>query len=96
MFEVRDGKEVLVVFEEEEVDLVILDIMLLEFDGWFVCWRIWKMFEVFIIMLMVCVDEDDMLFGFEFGVDDYVMKLYSLLILLVRVKRLLESRKVIK
>ena len=34
MFEARDGKEALVVFEEEEVDLVILDIMLPELDGW--------------------------------------------------------------
>ena len=75
MFEARDGKEALVVFEEEEeVDLVILDIMLPELDGWSVCRRIRKTSEVPIIMLTARVDEDDTLLGFELGADDYVTK----------------------
>ena len=96
MFEARDGKEALVVFEEEEVDLVILDIMLPELDGWSVCRRIRKTSEVPIIMLTARVDEDDTLLGFELGADDYVTKPYSPPILLARAKRLLESRKVTK
>lgn len=62
MFEARDGKEALVVFEEEEVDLVILDIMLPELDGWSVCRRIRKTSEVPIIMLTARVDEDEIYF----------------------------------
>lgn len=77
VFEARDGKEALVVFEEEEVDLVILDIMLPELDGWSVCRRIRKTSEVPIIMLTARVDEDDTLLGFELGADDYVTKPYS-------------------
>ncbi|AIY75258.1 DNA-binding response regulator [Bacillus anthracis] len=96
VFEARDGKEALVVFEEEEVDLVILDIMLPELDGWSVCRRIRKTSEVPIIMLTARVDEDDTLLGFELGADDYVTKPYSPPILLARAKRLLESRKVTK
>ena len=97
MFEARDGKEALVVFEEEEeVDLVILDIMLPELDGWSVCRRIRKTSEVPIIMLTARVDEDDTLLGFELGADDYVTKPYSPPILLARAKRLLESRKASK
>lgn len=96
MFEARTGKEALVVFEEEEVDLVILDIMLPELDGWSVCRRIRKTSEVPIIMLTARVDEDDTLLGFELGADDYVTKPYSPPILLARAKRLLESRKVTK
>lgn len=96
VFEARDGKEALVVFEEEEVDLVILDIMLPELDGWSVCRRIRKTSEMPIIMLTARVDEDDTLLGFELGANDYVTKPYSPPILLARAKRLLESRKVTK
>ena len=96
VLEARDGKEALVLFEEEEVDLVILDIMLPELDGWSVCRRIRKTSQVPIIMLTARVDEDDTLLGFELGADDYVTKPYSPPILLARAKRLLESRKAMK
>ncbi|MFB5251358.1 response regulator transcription factor [Bacillus mycoides] len=96
VLEARDGKEALALFEEEEVDLVILDIMLPELDGWSVCRRIRKTSQVPIIMLTARVDEDDTLLGFELGADDYVTKPYSPPILLARAKRLLESRKALK
>ncbi|MDZ5605702.1 response regulator transcription factor [Bacillus pseudomycoides] len=92
VLEARDGKEALVLFEEEEVHLVILDIMLPELDGWSVCRRVRKTSQVPIIMLTARVDEDDTLLGFELGADDYVTKPYSPPILLARAKRLLESR----
>ncbi|MEK4709322.1 response regulator transcription factor [Bacillus sp. FSL R10-2780] len=96
VLEARDGKEALALFKEEEVDLVILDIMLPELDGWSVCRRIRKTSQVPIIMLTARVDEDDTLLGFELGADDYVTKPYSPPILLARAKRLLESRKALK
>ncbi len=92
ILEAIDGKEALSIFEEYEVHLIILDIMLPELDGWAVCRRIRKKSNVPIIMLTAQVDEDDTLLGFELGADDYVTKPYSPPILLARAKRLMESR----
>lgn len=92
VLEAIDGKEALSIFEEHEVHLIILDIMLPELDGWAVCRRIRKKSNVPIIMLTARVDEDDTLLGFELGADDYVTKPYSPPILLARAKRLIESR----
>lgn len=94
VLEAGDGKEALSLFQEREVHLIILDIMLPELDGWSVCRRIRKSSNVPIIMLTARVDEDDTLLGFELGADDYVTKPYSPPILLARAKRLLESRAV--
>ncbi len=94
VLEAGDGKEALSLFQEREVHLIILDIMLPELDGWSVCLRIRKSSNVPIIMLTARVDEDDTLLGFELGADDYVAKPYSPPILLARAKRLLDSRVV--
>lgn len=92
VLEARDGREALSLFEEKEVHLVILDIMLPALDGWSVFRRIRKMSQFPIIMLTARVDEDDTLLGFELGADNYVTKPYSPPILLARVKQLIESR----
>lgn len=92
VLEAVNGNEALAKFEEHEVDLIILDIMLPELDGWSVCRRIRKSSNVSIIMLTARADEDDTLLGFELGADDYVTKPYSPPILLARVKRLINSR----
>ncbi|WP_099159069.1 response regulator transcription factor [Virgibacillus ndiopensis] len=92
VLEAVDGNEALAKFEEQEVHLIILDIMLPELDGWSVCRRIRKTSNVPIIMLTARADEDDTLMGFELGADDYVTKPYSPPILLARVKRLMDSR----
>ncbi|PZM61894.1 response regulator transcription factor [Paenibacillus dendritiformis] len=94
VLEASDGKQALSLFHEHEVDLIILDIMLPELDGWSVCQRIRKASNVPIIMLTARADEDDTLLGFELGADDYVTKPYSPPILLARAKRLLESRHI--
>lgn len=94
VLEADEGKKALVLFQDHEVDLIILDIMLPELDGWSVCKRIRKVSNVPIIMLTARSDEDDTLMGFELGADDYVTKPYSPPILLARVKRLLESRQI--
>lgn len=93
VLEADDGKKALALFQEHELDLIILDIMLPELDGWSVCKRIRKVSNVPIIMLTARSDEDDTLMGFELGADDYVTKPYSPAILLARAKRLLESRQ---
>ncbi|WP_242280902.1 response regulator transcription factor [Bacillus cereus group sp. BfR-BA-01347] len=92
VLEATDGKEALAIFEEHEVHLIILDIMLPELDDWSVCQRIRKTSDVSIIMLTARVEEDDTLYGFELRADDYVTKPYSPPILLARAKRLIERR----
>ena len=92
VLEAVDGKDALTLFENHEVHLIILDIMLPKLDGWSVCRRIRKTSNVPIMMLTARVDEDDTLLGFELGADDYVTKPYSPPVLLARAKRLIESR----
>ncbi|QHW34579.1 response regulator transcription factor [Paenibacillus rhizovicinus] len=92
VLEAADGKTALDLFQKHDADLIVLDIMLPELDGWSVCRRIRKSSDVPIIMLTARVDEDDTLLGFELGADDYVTKPYSPPVLLARAKRLLESR----
>ncbi|WNS43086.1 response regulator transcription factor [Paenibacillus sp. MMS20-IR301] len=93
ILEAGDGKQALALFQEHEVDLVVLDIMLPEVDGWSVCRRIRKTSSVPVLMLTSRSDEDDTLLGFELGADDYVVKPCSPPILLARVKRLLEGQQ---
>jgi len=92
VLEAGDGRQALGLFHEHEVDLVILDIMLPELDGWSVCRRIRKASGVPVLMLTARAEEDDTLLGFELGADDYVIKPCSPPILLARCKRLLEHR----
>jgi DNA-binding response OmpR family regulator len=93
VLEASDGKQALSLFQEHEVHLIILDIMLPELDGWAVCRRVRKSSDVPIIILTARSDEDDTLLGFELGADDYVTKPYNPPILLARAKRLLETRQ---
>ncbi|WP_028609143.1 response regulator transcription factor [Paenibacillus harenae] len=94
VLEACDGRQALELFQEHDVHLVILDVMLPEMDGWSVCRRIRKVSDVPILMLTARSDEDDTLLGFELGADDYVVKPCSPPILLARCKRLLENRPI--
>ncbi|MEG0383419.1 MAG: response regulator transcription factor [Solibacillus sp.] len=93
VLEAKDGEEALELFQEKELSLIILDIMLPKLDGWSICRRIRKTSNVPIIMLTARTDEDDTLLGFELGADDYVTKPYNPLVLLARAKRLLRQRE---
>lgn len=87
----EDGQETLTVFEDNtDVDLILLDIMMPEIDGWTVCREIRKTSDVPIIMLTARSQEFDELMGFEAGADDYVTKPFSLSVLLLRIKTLLK------
>ncbi|MDU7476544.1 MAG: response regulator transcription factor [Paenibacillus macerans] len=94
VLEAGDGKEALALFGQHEVQLIILDIMLPELDGWAVCRRVRKVSDVPVIMLTARSDEDDTLLGFELGADDYVVKPCSPPVLLARAKRFLEPRHI--
>ncbi|EEL49909.1 MULTISPECIES: response regulator transcription factor [Bacillus cereus group] len=90
VIEAEDGKQALELFAEHTIDLIMLDIMLPEIDGWSVCRRIRKESEVPIIMLTARSDEDDTLLGFELGADEYVTKPFSPKVLVARAKTLLK------
>ncbi len=85
-----DGYEGWSLFEEGNFDLVILDVMMPEMDGWSVCKRIRKISDVPIIMLTARSEEDDKLMGFELKADEYVTKPFSPKVLVARAKMLLK------
>jgi two-component system, OmpR family, response regulator len=74
----RDGEEALERFEQNDVDLVILDIMLPKLDGLEVCRRLRARSAVPIIMLTARDDELDKVVGLELGADDYITKPFSI------------------
>ena len=88
-----DGYEGWITFEEGNYDLVILDVMMPEMDGWSVCKRIRKISDVPVIMLTARGEEDDKLMGFELKADDYVTKPFSPKVLVARAKMLLNRTR---
>ena len=88
--EASDGLEALEKIEKGDFDCVILDIMMPKLDGFSACKQIKKIKQVPVIMLSARQEEYDKLFGFELGVDDYVVKPFSPKELMARVKVILE------
>lgn len=89
IIEAEDGKKAMEIFNAEEIDLIVLDIMMPEYDGWTVCREIRKTSKTPIIMLTARSEESDELFGFELGADEYITKPFSPKVLVARVKALL-------
>jgi len=88
--EAEDGeKAVDIFFEQGDIALIILDVMMPKMDGWQVCREIRRHSEVPIIMLTAKSDEKDELQGFELGVDEYISKPFSPKILMARVEAIL-------
>jgi DNA-binding response OmpR family regulator len=92
--EAKDGKEALELFEKNEYDLVILDVMMPKVDGWTVCREIRRSSKVPVIMLTARGEEYDKLFGFELGIDDYMVKPFSPKELLARIKAIIRRSTV--
>ena len=90
VLEASNGEEAMEVFyEEKNIDLLILDVMMPKMDGWEVWREIRKTSKVPIIMLTAKADERDELLGFELGVDEYITKPFSPKILVARVEAIL-------
>lgn len=87
--EASDGVEALNLFKQSQYSLIVLDIMMPGMDGWSVCREIRKTSQVPIIMLTARGEEYDKLFGFELGVDDYIVKPFSPKELLARMKAII-------
>ena len=84
-----EGKKAMQIARNDRPDLVILDLMLPEMDGWDVCRALRKESDVPIIMLTARVEESDKLIGLELGADDYVTKPFSPRELVARVRSVL-------
>ncbi len=84
-----DGEEAIGVVAVEQPNLVLLDIVLEEQDGYQICRRVREFSDVPIIMLTARVTEADMLAGFDAGADDYITKPFSSKELLARVRAVL-------
>ena len=92
ILEAGDGEEALKVFEENsnKISLILLDVMMPKLDGWSVLRQIRQTSKVPIMMLTARGEEQDELFGFELGVDEYISKPFSPKILVARVEAILK------
>ncbi len=87
VLEAENGEQAVdIFFEQKDISLIILDVMMPKMDGWQVCREIRKFSKVPIIMLTAKSDEKDELLGFELGVDEYISKPFSPKILVARVE----------
>ena len=90
VLEAADGMEARDYFyEDKDIALIILDVMMPKMDGWQVCREIRMHSKVPIIMLTARSEERDELQGFELGVDEYISKPFSPKILVARVEAIL-------
>ncbi|MDP3064346.1 MAG: response regulator transcription factor, partial [Chloroflexota bacterium] len=87
--EAGTGPQALEAFKKERPDLVVLDLMLPEMDGYEVCRRLRRESDVPVIMLTARDDDTDKLIGLELGADDYVTKPFSPRELVARVRAVL-------
>lgn len=90
VIEASDGEEAVdVFFEQKDIALIILDVMMPKMDGWETLKTIRKYSQVPIIMLTARGEERDELQGFDLGVDEYISKPFSPKILVARVEAIL-------
>ena len=90
VIEAENGEQAVdIFFEEKEIALILLDVMMPKMDGWQVTREIRQFSNVPIIMLTARADERDELLGFDLGVDEYISKPFSPKILVARVNAVL-------
>ncbi len=89
----EDGMDAVAKVREQDFDIIIMDIMMPKLDGYSACKEIRKIKQIPVIMLSARGEEYDKLFGFELGVDDYVVKPFSPKELMARVKAVMNRVK---
>ena len=92
ILEAEDGEKALEIYEENrnKIKLILLDVMMPKLDGWSVLRKIRQDSNLPVIMLTARGEEQDELFGFELGVDEYISKPFSPKILVARVEAILK------
>ena len=96
ILEAGDGEEALQVYNcyKNKIDLIILDVMMPKLDGWSVLRQIRQNDKkVAVVMITARSEEQDELFGFELGVDEYITKPFSPKLMVARVEALLRRSK---
>jgi DNA-binding response OmpR family regulator len=89
VFTAENGRDALVIFDRENISLVILDLMMPEISGEEVCAAIRKKSRIPVIMLTAKADESNIVGGFGLGADDYITKPFGLMELYARVDAVL-------
>ena len=92
--EAENGMEAVEMVKSEDFDLIVMDIMMPKLDGFSTCKEIKKYKTIPVIMLSARGEEYDKLFGFELGIDDYVVKPFSPKELMARIKAVLKRNNV--
>lgn len=93
VFEAKTGNDAIDFIESRDFDIILLDIMLPETDGFSVLRQIRRNKETPVIMITARSDEDDKLMGYELGADDYVTKPFSPRVLLAKSQALIKRSK---
>ncbi len=93
VIEAADGMEAVKICREKEFDIVIMDIMMPELDGFSACKEIRKSRKIPVLMLSARGEEYDKIHGFELGIDDYVVKPFSPKELMMRVNAIIKRSK---
>lgn len=91
--EAEEGMQAISLVKENDYDLIVLDIMMPKLDGYSTCKEIKKLKDIPVIMLSARSEEYDKLFGFELGVDDYMVKPFSPKELLARINVVIKRNK---
>ena len=91
--EAADGMSAIGLVKLNDYDLIIMDVMMPKLDGFSACKEIKKIKDIPIIMLSARGEEYDKLFGFELGIDDYVVKPFSPKELIARVNAVISRNK---
>ena len=89
VYQAEEGKQGLEIFNNNEISLIILDLMLPDISGEEICMKMREKSRVPIIMLTAKIDEANLLRGLDIGADDYITKPFSLMELVARVKVIL-------
>lgn len=90
----KDGKQAVLLFNEKNPDLIILDIMMPEMDGYETCKEIRKTSQIPIIFLTAKSDTFDKVLGLELGADDYMVKPFDIKELFARIKAVLRRSEI--
>ena len=92
-FEAENGEKALEMAQGLEFDAVLLDIMMPGLDGFSVCRALRKNIDVPLLFLTALSDEEDKLFGYELGADDYITKPFTMSVLYAKITALIKRRQ---
>ena len=93
VYQAEDGMQAVNMVKETDFDIIILDVMMPKLDGFSACKEIKKIKDIPVLMLSARGDEYDKLFGFEIGVDDYVVKPFSPKEVMARINVIIKRHK---